>query len=57
MKNQPQSGNLLFIINLNAMTKSTNETHTSEKVAYAIITAGVIAYIAFVMYLELNGLA
>jgi hypothetical protein len=39
------------------MTKSTNESHASEKVAYAIITAGVIAYIAFVMYLELNGLA
>jgi hypothetical protein len=57
MKNQPQGCILLFTINFIAMTKSTNETHISEKTAYAIITAGVIAYIAFVMYLELNGLA
>jgi hypothetical protein len=39
------------------MTKFTNDFHLSEKLTYAIIAAGVIAYIAFVMYLELNDLA
>ncbi len=34
-----------------------NEHHLSEKATYAIIIAFVLAYIAFILYREMNGLA
>lgn len=37
--------------------KFTHEFHLSDKVTYAIIAAGVLGYLAFVLYLELNNLA
>lgn len=39
------------------MEKSTHQFELSEKITYAIIALGVVAYIAFVIYLEVNDLA
>ncbi|MDB5247612.1 MAG: hypothetical protein JWQ40_2006 [Segetibacter sp.] len=39
------------------MQKSTHDFQLSEKLTYAIIALGVLAYIIFVIYLEMNDLA
>lgn len=39
------------------MQKSTHDYELSEKLAYAIIAIGVLAYIIFVIYLEMNDLS